>query len=150
MKGIIHCVLAFFLALSFFASPAAFGQGGATGAISGTVVDVNGGTVADADVQIISSATSVLVRHVNTTADGSFVATLLPTFFAAAQYESFYAALIVFVGLNLLQFVIGSYIEPRAAGTAVSVSPFMVLFAVFFWGMLWGIAGAFIDRKSVV
>jgi predicted PurR-regulated permease PerM len=48
---------------------------------------------------------------------GSFVATLLPTFFAAAQYESFYAALIVFVGLNLLQFVIGSYIEPRAAGT---------------------------------
>ena len=78
MKGSIHGVLAFFLALSLFSSPAAFGQGGATGAISGTVVDVNGGTVADADVQIINSATSVLARHVNTTADGSFVATLLP------------------------------------------------------------------------
>jgi hypothetical protein len=48
------------------------------------------------------------------------------------------------IALNLLQFVIGSYIEPRVAGTAVSVSPFMVLFAVFFWCMLWGIAGAFI------
>jgi predicted PurR-regulated permease PerM len=81
---------------------------------------------------------------------GSFVATLLPTLLAAAQFESLYAALIVFIGLNILQFVIGSYIEPRVAGTAVSVSPFMVLFAVFFWGMLWGIAGAFIGVPILI
>jgi len=81
---------------------------------------------------------------------GSFIATLLPTLFAAAQFESLYAALVVFIGLNLLQFVIGSYIEPRVAGTAVSVSPFMVLFAVFFWGLLWGIAGAFIGVPIVI
>ena len=61
---------------------------------------------------------------------GPFVATLLPTLFAAAQFESLYSALVVFIGLNLVQFAIGSYIEPRVAGTAVSVSPFMVLFAV--------------------
>jgi AI-2 transport protein TqsA len=81
---------------------------------------------------------------------GSFVATLLPTLFAAAQFESLYSALFVFIGLNLLQFVIGSYIEPRVAGTAVSVSPFMVLFAVFFWGMLWGIGGAFIGVPILI
>ena len=81
---------------------------------------------------------------------GSFVATLLPTLFAAAQFESLYAALIVFIALNILQFVIGSYIEPRVAGTAVSVSPFMVLFAVFFWGMLWGVAGAFIGVPILI
>ena len=81
---------------------------------------------------------------------GSFVATLLPTVFAAAQFESLYAALVVFIGLNLLQFIIGSYIEPRVAGTAVSVSPFMVLFAVFFWGMLWGVAGAFIGVPILI
>jgi AI-2 transport protein TqsA len=81
---------------------------------------------------------------------GSFIAALLPTLFAAAQYESFYAAIVVFVSLNLLQFVIGSYIEPRVAGTVVSVSPFMVLFAVFFWGMLWGIAGAFIGVPILI
>jgi AI-2 transport protein TqsA len=81
---------------------------------------------------------------------GSFVATLLPTLFAAAQFESFSAALVVFIGLNLLQFVIGSYIEPRVAGTAVAVSPFMVLFAVFFWGVLWGIAGAFIGIPILI
>jgi AI-2 transport protein TqsA len=81
---------------------------------------------------------------------GSFIATLLPTLFAAAQFESLYAALVVFIGLNLLQFVIGSYIEPRVAGTAVSVSPLMVLFAVFFWGLLWGIAGAFIGVPILI
>jgi predicted PurR-regulated permease PerM len=81
---------------------------------------------------------------------GSFVATLLPTLFAAAQFESLYAALVVFICLNLLQFAIGSYIEPRVAGTAVSVSPFMVLFAVFFWGLLWGMAGAFIGVPILI
>jgi AI-2 transport protein TqsA len=81
---------------------------------------------------------------------GSFVATLLPTLFAAAQYESFSSALWVFIGLNVVQFVVGSYIEPRVAGRAISVSPFMVLFAVFFWGMLWGIAGAFIGVPILI
>jgi hypothetical protein len=56
----------------------------------------------------------------------------------------------VFIGLNIVQFVVGSYIEPRVAGAAVSVSPFMVLFAVFFWGMLWGIAGAFIGVPILI
>ena len=81
---------------------------------------------------------------------GSFIATLLPTLFAAAQFQSLSSALAVFIGLNILQFLIGSYIEPRVAGTAVSVSPFMVLFAVFFWGMLWGIAGAFIGVPILI
>jgi len=81
---------------------------------------------------------------------GSFVATLLPTLFAAVQYESFSSAIGMFIGVNVVQFVVGSYIEPRVAGAAVSISPFMVLFAVFFWAMLWGIAGAFIGVPILI
>jgi len=81
---------------------------------------------------------------------GSFIATLLPTLFAAAQYEAFSPAIAIFVGLNIVQFVVGSYIEPRVAGAAVSISPFAVLFAVFFWAMLWGIAGAFIGVPILI
>ncbi len=81
---------------------------------------------------------------------GSFIATLLPTLFAAAQYKSFSSALAVFVGLNAIQLLVGSYLEPRIAGRAVSVSPFMVLFSVFFWGMLWGIAGAFLGVPILI
>ena len=57
---------------------------------------------------------------------GSFIATLLPALFAAAQYESLSSMIWVFVALNVVQLVAGSYIEPRVAGAAVSISPFMV------------------------
>jgi hypothetical protein len=56
----------------------ALGQGGATGAISGTIVDVNGGAVAGADIQIVNHATDAVVRRLSTDADGTFEATLMP------------------------------------------------------------------------
>jgi predicted PurR-regulated permease PerM len=46
--------------------------------------------------------------------------------------------------------LIGSYLEPRIAGAALSVSPFLVLFAVFFWALLRGIADAFIGVPIVI
>src|SRR6266403_2681111 len=55
----------------------AYGQGGATGAISGVVADTGGGSVAGADVQIIDTRTETLARKLTTASDGSFVATLL-------------------------------------------------------------------------
>ena len=45
---------------------------------------------------------------------GPFIATVFPTLFALAQFASWQAALAVFACLNVIQFVIGSYIEPRA------------------------------------
>jgi Carboxypeptidase regulatory-like domain/TonB dependent receptor len=57
---------------------AAFGQGGATGAITGSVQDPSGAYVAGADVRITSQETGVLVRTVKTDANGSFTAPLLP------------------------------------------------------------------------
>jgi AI-2 transport protein TqsA len=81
---------------------------------------------------------------------GPLIATVFPTLFAMAQFESWELALIVFVCLNLIQFLIGSYLEPRIAGAALSVSPFLILFAVFFWSFLWGIPGAFIGVPIVI
>jgi len=67
-----------FALFSLSASQPVHAQGGATGAISGVVVDSSGSTVADAEVQIIATATESVVRKINTTTDGSFVATLIP------------------------------------------------------------------------
>jgi AI-2 transport protein TqsA len=75
---------------------------------------------------------------------GPFIATMFPTLFALTQFASWHAALAVFVGLNVIQFVVGSYIEPRVSGRALAISPFVVLFAVFLWTFLWGLFGAFI------
>jgi len=79
MRGIIRVLFFGVLAASgLLGMQRTFGQGGASGAISGTVLDVNGGAVGSADVQIINSATDILVRRLPTAVDGSFVATLMP------------------------------------------------------------------------
>jgi predicted PurR-regulated permease PerM len=75
---------------------------------------------------------------------GPFVATLFPTLLAMTQFDSWQAVLGVFVCLNVIQFVVGSYVEPRVAGHMLSISPLVVLFSIFFWTFLWGIFGTFI------
>lgn len=81
---------------------------------------------------------------------GPLVATVLPSVFAFAQFGTWQMALLVFLCLQIIQFMIGSYFEPRFAGKALSLSPFLVLFAVFFWALLWGIPGAFIGVPIMI
>jgi AI-2 transport protein TqsA len=75
---------------------------------------------------------------------GPFVATLFPTLLAMTQFASWEAVVGVFVCLNIIQFVVGSYIEPRVSGAVLAMSPTAVLLAVFLWTYLWGLFGAFI------
>lgn len=81
---------------------------------------------------------------------GSFVATLFPTLFAIAQYDSWQMVVTIFAGLNVIQFITGSYIEPRLTGATLTISPFAVIFAVFFWSFMWGLPGAFIGVPILI
>jgi hypothetical protein len=93
MRRSLQVLLGVFLlaVLSLATGPTAHAQGGATGAISGVVVDSSGSSVADAEIQIVNSATEFLVRKLPTAADGSFVATLLPpgTYYAVVNKSGF-------------------------------------------------------------
>jgi hypothetical protein len=57
---------------------AAWAQGGATGAISGTVQDATGAVIPNAKVSIESQATAEVVRQITSDSSGLFTATLLP------------------------------------------------------------------------
>ncbi len=81
---------------------------------------------------------------------GPLIATVMPTLFAMAEFDAWQNAILVFVSLNLIQFLVGSYLEPMVAGSMLSISPFLVLFAVFFWTYLWGMYGAFIGVPIVI
>jgi AI-2 transport protein TqsA len=81
---------------------------------------------------------------------GPLVATLLPTVFALLQFESLQVAILVLVALTVVQFIIGSYLEPVFTGSTLSISPFAVMFVVFLWSMLWGLTGAFIGVPVLV
>jgi AI-2 transport protein TqsA len=81
---------------------------------------------------------------------GPFVATLFPTLVAMTQFQSWEAVVGVFICLNIIQFVVGSYIEPRVSGAVLAMSPTVVLLAVFLWTFLWGLFGAFIGVPIVI
>jgi predicted PurR-regulated permease PerM len=75
---------------------------------------------------------------------GPFIATALPGVFALAQIDTWQTLILIIAGLTMIQFLIGNYLEPLVAGAALSISPFVVVFAVFFFGLIWGIPGALI------
>lgn len=56
----------------------AIAQGGATGAIAGTVQDESGAVIPGAKVKVIDEATGQTLRHLSTDSSGTFTATLLP------------------------------------------------------------------------
>lgn len=75
---------------------------------------------------------------------GTLIAVALPVLFSSVQFESWQMVLFIFGGLYLIQFLIGSYLEPIIAGRTLSISPLVMLVSFFFWAFLWGIPGAFI------
>ena len=81
---------------------------------------------------------------------GPLVAVILPVIFAAVQFESWQMAVVIFGSLYLIQFVIGSYLEPMLTGTALAISPFVMLFAFLIWDFLWGMPGAFIGLPVTI
>ena len=66
------------------------------------------------------------------------------------HFYSWQAVLGVFICLNIIQFVVGSYVEPRVSGNVLSTSPSAVLFAIFLWTLLWGLFGTFIGVPIVL
>ena len=81
---------------------------------------------------------------------GPLIVVALMTVFTAAQFGDWQTPLLILVTVTAAQFGIGSYLEPILAGTALSMSPFIVLLAVFFWGLVWGIPGAFLGVPIVI
>jgi len=64
-------------------------------------------------------------------------AVLLAFFNAASIWPAFW----LFVVLTVIHQAIGNILEPRLMGRGLGLSPLLVLFALFFWGWLWGVPG---------
>jgi AI-2 transport protein TqsA len=71
---------------------------------------------------------------------GSMVATLLPIPVAATQFSSLWMVVAVVALPGIVQVAVG-VIEPRLMGRGLELHPVIVLLALAFWGMLWGVTG---------
>ena len=114
-----------FLVVLMLVGSRAYAQGGATGAISGDVLDASGASVADAEVQIISIATDSLVRKINTSTDGSFVATLLPPgdYYVVVNKSGFSEAKVSAIGVRVTETTkIAITLKPGAVSEKVEIT----------------------------
>jgi AI-2 transport protein TqsA len=75
---------------------------------------------------------------------GSIVAVVPPVLFALVQFAGWQQPVLILAGMAAIQFSIGNFLDPRLEGRALAISPFVVITSIFFWGLLWGIPGAFI------
>jgi AI-2 transport protein TqsA len=72
---------------------------------------------------------------------GSLVALVLPVLLALLELEPAWRPPAVLVLLVLVQVVTNNFVEPRLTAHAVDLSPLVVLVALAFWGLCWGVVG---------
>ncbi len=75
---------------------------------------------------------------------GSIIATLLPIPIAVAQFENAWLIFAVVAVPGAIQMSIGNVIEPKLLGEGLQLHPVVILLALSFWGLLWGVVGMFL------
>jgi AI-2 transport protein TqsA len=81
---------------------------------------------------------------------GAIVATTFPAALALLQFQSWVPFLEVTSGLVAIQFVGGSFLEPRLLGKSLNLSPLVILIALALWGSIWGVLGMFLSVPITV
>lgn len=72
---------------------------------------------------------------------GSIIATCLPIPIAVAQFDSPWKIAMVIIIPGAIQMTVGNIIEPKIMGQGLKLHPVVILLALSFWGLLWGITG---------
>lgn len=81
---------------------------------------------------------------------GGAIAGLAPPLFALVQFESYWPALGLLIGLQALLFIVGNLIQPRMQGDNQNIDPVVVLLALALWGKMWGVPGMFLSTPLAV
>jgi AI-2 transport protein TqsA len=108
--------------------------GGVTGALYAGWLALFG-----VDYLILWGLLAVLLNFIPTV--GSIVAGLLPVAYALVTKDPG-TATIVAAGLLAIEQVMGNLVDPLVLGRRVAVSPLVILVALGFWTIVWGIPGA--------
>jgi len=76
---------------------------------------------------------------------GSVLGVVFPALLALIQFDTLWQFLIISTLLAGAQAIIGNVIEPRLMGRSLNLSPFVIIASIAFWGMIWGVIGAFLS-----
>ncbi len=72
------------------------------------------------------------------------VAVAIPAMMALVQFGTLTEPLIIIVLLGAVHFVLMNVLAPVVLGQSLNLSPFAIIVALTFWGLVWGIGGLFL------
>lgn len=81
---------------------------------------------------------------------GGAVGVLLPPLFGLVELDGLVGPLVLLVGLQAIQFVVGNVLQPRMQSESLNLDPVVVLLSLAFWSALWGMVGAFLSTPLTV
>lgn len=76
---------------------------------------------------------------------GGIIGVAAPPVFALLQFDSLWQAIVLFIVLQAVGLFVGNVIQPRMQGRSLNMDPIVLLLALAFWTVLWGLPGAFLS-----
>lgn len=99
-------------------------------------------SIAGADLAFLFGFVTVLLNFIPSI--GSIIATIIPLPIVLLQFQFGATFLIVAISISITQFVIGNILEPKIMGHRLDLHPVAILIFLIFWGIVWGVPGAFL------
>lgn len=76
---------------------------------------------------------------------GGVVAVAAPPIFAIVQFDTLWQAIVLFAVLQVAGMFVGNVVQPRMQGRSLNIDPIVLLLALAFWTVIWGLPGAFLS-----
>ncbi|WP_337185197.1 AI-2E family transporter [Phenylobacterium sp.] len=76
---------------------------------------------------------------------GGVIAVAAPPIFALLQFDTLWQAIVLFVVLQAVTTFVGNVVLPRMQGRSLNIDPIVLLLALAFWTVVWGLTGAFLS-----
>jgi predicted PurR-regulated permease PerM len=81
---------------------------------------------------------------------GAAIGVLIPPIFGLVDFNDIWRPLILLVLLEAQHFVVAQVMAPRMQGKNLNLDPLVVLLALAFWTLIWGVPGAFLSTPLTV
>src|SRR6185312_12084625 len=81
---------------------------------------------------------------------GAAVGVLLPPLFGLVQFNDLLHPVILLVGMEAIHFAVAQVLQPRLQGQRLNLDPVVVVFALAFWALVWGVVGAILSTPLTV
>ncbi len=81
---------------------------------------------------------------------GAAIGVLLPPLFGLVELDGLWRPMLLVIGLEATHFAVSHVVQPRMQGKTLNLDPIVILLALTFWGLLWGVTGAFLSTPLTV